>query len=94
MPAVCRLGDISTGHGCFPPRPNTSARSTVFADGIPVHCKGDSWATHNCGNSSHDGVLIGASSSASAEGKGLGRTGDAISCGDTVAEGSPTVFSG
>ena len=94
MPAVCRLGDMSTGHSCFPPRVNTSARSTVTADGIPVHCKGDSWATHTCGKSTHAGVLSGGSGSVSAEGKAIGRVGDSISCGDTVSTGSSTVFSG
>lgn len=37
MPAVTRLGDQCTGHGCFPARPSTSAATSVFINGIAVH---------------------------------------------------------
>ena len=48
MPGVSRLGDVCTGHGCFPSRPSTGASPNVFVNGIPVHRQGDSWAPHCC----------------------------------------------
>ena len=43
MPAVTRLGDLCTGHGCYPPRPNITAASTVFVNGknLPFSGLGD-----------------------------------------------------
>jgi hypothetical protein len=46
MPAVVRLGDISQGHACFPPRPCTSASGDVFVNGRGIHRVGDAWAVH------------------------------------------------
>jgi uncharacterized Zn-binding protein involved in type VI secretion len=43
-----RLGDICTGHGCFPPRPCISGSPNVFANSIPVHRIGDKWPPHCC----------------------------------------------
>ena len=47
--AQVRLGDICSGHGCFPPRPNISGSPTVFANSIPVHRIGDKWPPHGGG---------------------------------------------
>jgi len=46
MPAVVRLGDICTGHGCWPPRQNIEASPNVFVNGRGVHRLGDAWAVH------------------------------------------------
>ena len=46
MPAVVRLGDICTGHGCWPPRQNIEASQNVFVNGRGVHRLGDAWAVH------------------------------------------------
>ena len=94
MPAVARLGDKDTGHDGFPPRACDSASSDVFAGGIAIHCQGDHWPTHRSGKSSHDAVTVGGSSTVFVNGKPIARVGDAISCGGTIAEGSPTVFAG
>ncbi|WP_423838651.1 PAAR domain-containing protein [Thauera propionica] len=94
MPAVTRLGNRCTGHGCWPPRPSTSAAASVFVNGIAVHRVGDSWATHCCKRSCHSSVLAGGSSTVFAEGKGVGRIGDPVACGSRVAQGSPNVFAG
>lgn len=92
MPGVVRLGDKSQGHGCFPPRQNTMASSTVFADNKGVHRLGDGWQVHICGKHSHDGKLSSASSDVFADNKGVGRIGDSISCGDKASTGSSTVI--
>lgn len=94
MPAVTRLGDHCTGHGCWPSRPCISASPNVYVNHIPVHRQGDKWATHCCGPSCHDGVLASGSSSVYVNGKQVARIGDPVSCGSKVQEGSPNVFAG
>ena len=88
-----RLGDISLGHGCFPPRPNMQGSTNVFVNGLAAHRQSDLWAIHCC-TSCHDGVLTSGSSTVFVNGLQLGRTGDPISCGDTAATGSNNVFCG
>ena len=95
LPAVTKLGDMCTGHGSWPPRPSTSASPNVYANGIPVHREGDSWAVHcNPTPSCHAGTLTSGSSTVYANGRQLGRIGDPVSCGSSVATGSPNVFAG
>jgi len=96
MAAVTRLGDICTGHGCWPPRPNVEASADVFANGIGVHRQGDAWMPHTCPEipETHAGSLAAGSSAVYANGKQVGRIGDPVSCGSAVATGSPNVFAG
>ena len=94
MPAASRLGDVCTGHGCFPPRPSTGASSNVYINGIRAHRQGDGWASHCCGPSCHSSVLAGGSASVYVNGLALARIGDAVACGSAVAQGSPSVFAG
>ena len=92
MPLVARLGDVCTGHGCWPSRPNVSASPTVFADGIPIHRVGDAWATHCCLLLCHASVLATGSPNVFANNIKVGRIGDSVACGSTVATGSSTVW--
>ena len=95
MPAVTRLGDICTGHGCFPSRPSTGGSPNVSCNGIPVHRVGDSWAAHGCAVcATHGSILAAGSSTVSVNGKPLGRIGDSVACGSSVATGSTNVFAG
>lgn len=93
MPAVTRLGDVCTGHGCYPPRLTVEASTNVFANGLGIHRKGDQWAPHTC-EDTHNGVLVGGSSTVFVNGKAAGRIGDRVSCGSVSAQGSPSVFIG
>lgn len=92
MPAVARLGDKCTGHGCFPPRVSTAGSGDVFFNGIPAHRVGDAWETHCCGPACHAGALAAGSPTVFVNGKPLGRIGDSVDCGSAVASGSPNVF--
>lgn len=94
MPAVTRLGDPCTGHGCFPPRASTGASGDVFVNGIAAHRQGDGWAAHCCGPSCHGSVLAAGSGTVFVNSKQLGRIGDPVACGSTVAAGSGNVFAG
>lgn len=94
MPAVTRLGDMCTGHGCHPSRPNVGGSSNVFVNGIPAHRQSDHWPTHCCGDDCHDGVLAAGCPGVYVNGLELGRVGDPVSCGSHVAMGSGNVFAG
>lgn len=97
MPSVVRIGDISTGHPhCYPPTPAISGSNNVFVNGIAVNRVGDSWATHGAcpDHSPHSGVSASGSSTVFCNNLSICRVGDSISCGDTMASGSPNVFAG
>ena len=95
MPAVTRLGDQCTGHGCYPPRPNIQASPNVFCNGIAVHRETDGWAVHCCPPPvCHAGNLASGSSTVFVNGLECGRIGDPVDCGSVVAEGSDNVFCG
>jgi uncharacterized Zn-binding protein involved in type VI secretion len=98
MPAVSRLGDMSTGHGCFPPTAlvKTPVTKTFFngilASVVNPECQ---HAPHSCGSSVHKDETRSPSSGASKtfiEGKLAARIGDNIACGDAIAEGSTNSF--
>jgi uncharacterized Zn-binding protein involved in type VI secretion len=93
MPAITRLGDSSTGHANSGPRASKQGSSTVFVNSIAVHRLGDLWVDHHTPPVDDEALSTG-SSSVFANGLKVGRIGDAISCGDKVAAGSPTVFAG
>jgi len=94
MPAVTRLGDGCTGHGCFGGRPSTGASENVFVNGIAAHRQTDPWGSHCCGPVCHSGTLSAGSSTVFANGLQLGRIGDPVDCGSAVAVGSGNVFAG
>jgi len=90
---VVRLGDMCSGHGPYPPRPNDQASSNVFVNNIAAHRETDSWALH-CNGDCHTGVLSAGSSSVFVNNLPIARIGDPISCGSTAAQGSSNVFAG
>jgi uncharacterized Zn-binding protein involved in type VI secretion len=96
MAAATRLGDICTGHSCWPPRASASASPNVFVNGKAWHREGDSWEPHTCPDipETHASTLAGGSSTVFINGKRAGRVGDPVACGSSVAEGSPDVFVG
>lgn len=95
MPSATRLGDNCTGHDGFPPRTNNSASSNVFINGKGAHRQGDGWSTHcDPSPSCHASSLASGSSSVFVNGKQLGRIGDPIACGSSIASGSGNVFAG
>ena len=92
MPAVTRLADQGTGHGCWPARGNDQASPNVFVNNIPVHRVTDHWPTHCCGPACHDSNLAEGDLTVYVNNLSVGRIGDAVACGSKVAEGSPDVF--
>lgn len=94
MPSVVRLGDVCTGHGCFPSRPNVEASDNVFVNQLGAHRVGDAWDSHCCGPSCHSSTQSSGSSTVFVNGKPLARVGDTIACGSTNQQGSDNVFAG
>jgi len=98
MPAVSRVGDMSTGHGCFPPTSMVqSPISKTFFNGIKagVVNSGCQFATHSCGTVTHTQSERFVSSGAGKtylEGKAAARIGDDVGDGDAIAEGSANSF--
>jgi uncharacterized Zn-binding protein involved in type VI secretion len=98
MPAITRLGDKTTGHGCFPPTSmiTTPVAKTYFngklAGVVNSNCK---WAAHVCGITTHNSDQRYPTSGASKtyiEGSLVARIADPIACGDTIAQGSSNSF--
>jgi uncharacterized Zn-binding protein involved in type VI secretion len=94
MAAVTRLGDICTGHGCWPPRTNIQGSPNVFINGLPAVRLGDAWSIHCCKKSCHAGTQSGGSNRTFVNGLSVARIGDGISCGSFSAQGSPNTFFG
>lgn len=85
---ICLLGHNCTGHGDFPARPNSEADEYLLVNGKPVHCEGHAWSVHcNLVPVCHGAVLAGGSVLMTVNGRAVGRIGDAVSCGGSVAEG-------
>lgn len=93
MAMTVRLGDICSGHGCFPPRPNAQGSPNVYCNGRPVHRVTDAWAVHCC-VTCHPSVLAAGSPTVFANGLSVGRVGDPVACGSTCATGSSDTFTG
>jgi len=98
---VTRIGDKTTGHGPYKPRPATGGSGDVFVNGIAVNRVGDGWAPHGAspayngdphpGEGNH--TTSAGSGTVFANGKAVARIGDPVE-GDTIAAGSPNVFAG
>lgn len=91
MPPITRIGDDSTGHDACPPVPATSGDRMFTVSGSPVVRVEDSYAPHGCpSHPSHSGVLAAGAPHMSSGGKPVGRIGDPVSCGGSVAQGEGT----
>ena len=99
MPAVARQGDpTTTGHGCDATTTitgPTGAGAKVYANNIPVECKGNPVAAHtiNSGNTCvpHSAVINVGSGNVFVGNIAIARKGDSTD-GGAITAGSPTVF--
>lgn len=95
MPAITRLGDIDTGHDLCPPRALNSASPNVFINGKGAGRVTDTYVPHGCINHPpHSGNIASGSATVFINGLPAARIGDNVSCGGSVAQGSPNVFVG
>lgn len=91
---VTRLGDVCTGHGCWPPRPNSQGSPNVYVNFLNVHRRTDHWIVHCCGSSCHSSNLAKGSGTVFANYLDVCRVGDPVACGSASAQGSPNVYAG
>ena len=92
MPAVTRVGDNNTGHDACPPTALSSGSPNVNVNGIPVGRVGDPYNPHGCpAHVPHVGNIASGAPHVFINGKAAGRIGDPVTCGGSVAVGSPNV---
>jgi uncharacterized Zn-binding protein involved in type VI secretion len=100
MPVASVLGDMCSGHACWPSRCNIQASDNVFCEGIGSHRQGDAWAVHCCVMHRppcpwHSSVLALGSATVYVNGRQMGRIGDPVACGSVdIGPGAPTVIVG
>lgn len=88
-------GAITTGHGQFPPTTIIATQSKVFVDGKAVCREDDPIVPHTRTTmpyDTHSGVIVPKTTKVYIMGKKAAQIGDAISCGDTIAEASGKTF--
>jgi uncharacterized Zn-binding protein involved in type VI secretion len=91
MSLITLKGMICTGHECWPPRPSTEGSNLFDVEGVEVHLQGHAWAAHTCPDipETHASVLAAGSRLFDVEGRQVGRIGDPVACGSSVAQGHP-----
>jgi len=95
MPKAARLGDLGSGHGCFPPSPAIEGSSDIIINGKPAVRVGDAYIAHGCNSCiPHPRNAAQGSSTVNFNGKPAVRVGDGINCGGKAQTGSGNVFIG
>ena len=92
MPLITLKGMICTGHECWPSRSSVEGSSLFDVEGTPVHLQGHAWDIHCCTHPDiphgcHDSILAAGSSLFDVGRQQVGRIGDPVACGSSVAEG-------
>jgi uncharacterized Zn-binding protein involved in type VI secretion len=92
VPAT-RMGDICTGHGCFPPRPSCSGSPDVIINSLPAKRMGDCFLPHACpGSPPHMGLQVAGCPRTLADSLPMSAIGHPVSCGSFNLTGSPDTF--
>lgn len=90
---MSRIGDITTGHGCWPPSVGITASPNVIIDGLNAHTVGDEFTPHTCGKDVHSDKAVKGATKVFINGKPAFRLGDMLQPGGALmAQASWTVF--
>lgn len=92
-----RVGDVTSGHGKYPPQFANAGSPDVFINGKPVMRAFDDWDGHSCSspNCYHDGTVVFVrNKTVFVNDLPMVTVGDALDCGSVCGEGSPDVFVG
>ena len=98
MPAVARIGDLSTGHGCFPPSPmkTTLVKKTYINGKLPgvvdPECQFESHTCVLITHSQAERYPTNGTSKTKIEGYYIARIADDLACGDVIGQGSFNTF--
>ena len=93
MKPVTRVGDIHSGHQCFPPTKGSSGSPNVFANGRAVMRLGDNFKPHGCPKP-HSVIASTGYGKVLVNGKAIVRVSSKTACTATVVMGSPNVVVG
>lgn len=91
--AICRLTDMTMGHGCFPPQVIIQGSETVFIEGLPAHRQGDAIQPHCC-KTCHPSAGGPGSPTVFVNGRAVQRVMDTATCGSVLMTGAKTVRAG
>ncbi|MDX2507187.1 MAG: PAAR domain-containing protein [Gammaproteobacteria bacterium] len=95
MPKAARLGDIASGHGCFPPSNIIAGSPDILINNIPAARITDAVAPHGCSKCTpHSRNISQGSQSVFMNGLAAARIGDSVNCGGAILSGSPDVLIG
>jgi uncharacterized Zn-binding protein involved in type VI secretion len=95
MTGACRIGDVASGHGCFPPHNTITGSNNVFVNGVGSQTVGDTIQFHCCPDEGcHIGTTITGSNSVFVNGRPKTKIGNMIHCGSHMITGSVNVFVG
>lgn len=90
-----RLGDIHSGHSCYPPSKLIVGSNNVMINKKPAMRLADKFEPHCCPASGcHSVLLATGSSKVIINGRLAGRLGDKTACGASVMVGSNNVIIG
>lgn len=90
---VSRLGDMTTGHGCFPPQKTIQGSTNVFIEGKPAFRQLDAAQPHCC-KYCHPTNAIKGSMTVYVNQRQLMRVTDPCNCGSRMMTGARTVRAG
>ena len=93
MKNVSRIGDIHSGHQCFPPTPGIKGSNNVLVNGRQCLTVGSSFAPHRCPKP-HPVRAATGYSKVLVNGKPICRVSSKTACGATVVMGSANVVVG
>jgi len=95
MPMQSRIGDMNDPEPLHPPTTLTTGSSDTFANSIACAFVTSETSPHTVGKpKEHVSFVEAGSGTVFINSNAAARIGDPIACGQTVASGSPNVFSG
>ena len=90
-----KLGDVESGHSCFPPTKLIVGSNNVMTNKRPAARVGDAFIPHWCPNAGcHSPMVAKGSSKVIINGRPAARLGDRDSCGGVIMTGSSNVLIG
>lgn len=92
---AARVGDMQSGHGCFPPTNAVKGTPRVLINGKPAMTVGGMYVSHCCPKAGcHPPTQASGSGTVRMGGSPSARIGDRIGCGGSTITGSSNVLVG
>lgn len=92
---AARVGDMQSGHDCFPPTNAILGSPNVKINGMPAMLVGGQYAPHCCPKKGcHPVIQSTGSGTVKINGRPAARLGDSVACGAATISGSGNVLIG